>query len=112
MFRTVRMCRLDCMIMDNKKDNVVRALHERGITQLEFLDDSYLEEKSVERDRPLERVTEISGLLLRTRKVIDTLSRFVVVEQKNLVEDILGVDRNEKLSVDDMTYPELVKFTE
>lgn len=112
MFRPVRMCRLDCMIMDNKKDNTVRALHERGITQLEFLDDSYLKEKSVERDRPLERVTEISSLLLRTRKVIDTLSRFVVVEQKNLVEDMLGVDRNEKLSVDDMTYPELVKFAE
>ncbi|UCC91605.1 MAG: V-type ATP synthase subunit I [Candidatus Aenigmatarchaeota archaeon] len=112
MLRPARMCRLDCIIPEDRKSELIDALHKRGITQIEFLEDSYLEKNKIERDRPLERVTEISKLLLRIRKVIDSLSRFEVKPQANLVEDILGVERIEKKKMKELGYREMIKLAE
>ncbi len=112
MLRPARMCRLDCIIPEESKSRLIEALHKKGITQIEFLEDSYLEENKIERDRPLERVTDISKLLLRIRKVIDSLSKFEIKPQANLVEDILGVDKIEKKKTKEMSYKEIVKLAE
>ncbi|MEE9323422.1 MAG: V-type ATP synthase subunit I [Candidatus Aenigmarchaeota archaeon] len=112
MLRPARMCRLDCIIPEDSKSRLVESLHKRGITQIEFLEDSYIEENKIERDRPLERVTEISKLLLRIRKVIDSLSKFEKKPEANLVEDILGVEKIEKTKMKDLDYKELMKVAE
>jgi V/A-type H+-transporting ATPase subunit I len=112
MLRPARMCKLDCLIPDESKSKLIESLHKRGITQIEFLEDSYLEENKIERDRPLERVTKISKLLLRIRKVIDSLSKFEKPVTTNLIEDILGVERIEKAKTKDLHYDELIKRAE
>lgn len=112
MLRPARMCRLDCIIPEDSKSRLVGALHKRGITQIEFLKDSYLDENKIERDRPLEEVTGISKLLLRTRKIIDSLSKFEKRVEKNLVEDILGVEKIDKRRTHHISYKELIKMAE
>lgn len=112
MLRPARMCRLDCIIPEDSKSSVVEALHRKGITQIEFLNDKHLEENGIERDRPLEKVTEVSKLLLRVRKVIDSLSRFEKKVEANLVEDILGVEKIDRTRVDHMDYGRLVGMAE
>jgi V/A-type H+-transporting ATPase subunit I len=112
MLRPARMCRLDCIVPEESKSRLIDALHKKGITQIEFLEDSYLEKNKIERDRPLERVTEISKLLLRIRKVIDSLGKFEVKPQANLVEDILGVEKIEKRKMKEMGYREMIKLAE
>ncbi|NIP40428.1 MAG: hypothetical protein GTN39_02820, partial [Candidatus Aenigmarchaeota archaeon] len=112
MLRPARMCRLDCIIPEDSKSRLVESLHKRGITQIEFLEDSYLEENKIERDRPLEKVTDISKLLLRIRKIIDSLSKFELKPQVNLVEDILGVEKIDKKKMEYIDYKELIKKAE
>ena len=59
MLRPVRMVKFDCIVTEDKKTRVINALHRAGISQIEFLNDKYLEKQMIERDMPLERVTEI-----------------------------------------------------
>ncbi|MCK5022926.1 MAG: hypothetical protein KAS04_02005, partial [Candidatus Aenigmarchaeota archaeon] len=90
----------------------METLHKESVAQVEFLNDSYLDEKKLERDQPPERVTEISKLLLRLRKIIDLLSRFEPKVDKNLIEDILSVDRTEKTKSEHLTYEQAIKRAE
>lgn len=107
MLRPVRMCKLDCIIPDDHKVELIEALHKEGIAQVELLSDSAIEERGLERDRPLERVEEVSMLLIRIHKIIDQLKIFDV-KQASLLEDFLEIDKRSKIKVDRLSYLEVV----
>lgn len=109
--RPARMCKLDCIVAEDKKSRLMKQLHQAGVAQIEHLDDSYLEDLEVERDRPMQRAADISGLLLRVRKVLDSLSVFETSEV-NFIEDILEVEAVEKTEVERKDFQEIVKETE
>lgn len=112
MLRPARMCKLDFIIPEESKSNLMETLHKKGMAQVEFFGDSYLQGKKIERDAPLEKVTEISKLLLRLRKVVDILGRFEPKVEKNLVEDILGIEKIEKTRTGHVDYSDLIKRAE
>ena len=104
------MCRLDCIIAEEKKAEVMEALHKMGVTQIEYLGDKMLEKLKVERDEPLEKVVEVSNLLIRLRKLADILAEFEPPVQKNILADMLGVEYIDQKPVKDMSYREVVEF--
>ncbi|MBN2102371.1 MAG: V-type ATP synthase subunit I [Candidatus Aenigmarchaeota archaeon] len=109
MFLPARMCRLDCVIADGKKEELMNALHSMGITQVEHLGDRTLQKISLERDEPLDKVADVSNLLVRIRKIIDILAVFEARAEKNILADMLGVDYTDKKKVKDMNYEETIK---
>lgn len=110
MLRPVRMCRIDCMVTHEKKDQLISALHVQGIAQLEFLEDEFLEETALRRDRPLARVDEVSELIIRIRKIIDSLAVFDI-SQVGFIEDILGIDKTKRVRTGESDFRQLVSDT-
>ncbi len=103
------MCRLDCIIADEKKAELMNTLHKMGVTQIEHLGDKVLEKISVERDEPLDKVVEISNALIRLRKIIDVLAVYEKRIEKNILADMLGVDYTEKKTVKETGFEEIMK---
>lgn len=110
MLETARMCKLDCILVEDQKSKVIERLHKRGIAQIEFFDNPFLEKVRLERDAPTDRVIEVSSLLLRIRKIIDILQRFEIKE-KGFIESLLNVEKEEKIKIPD-EYNELKKYSE
>ena len=90
MLRPVRMCVLDSIVPTTYKTPLVEALHKQGISQIEFFADDELKKVELERDVPLERVNDVSLLLMRTRKIVDILSVFDKTKV-SMLEEFLGV---------------------
>ena len=109
MFLPARMCSLDCIVADGKKEEMINSLHKMGITQIEHLGDRTLEKVSLERDEPPDKVADVSNLLIRLRKIVDILSVFEIRAEKNILADMLGVDYTEKKKVKPSGYEETVK---
>lgn len=103
------MCRLDCIIAEDKKAHLMEVLHKKGITQIEHLGDKALDDMAVSRDEPLDRVVEISNLLIRLRKIADVLSVYEPRVEKNILADMLGVDYTDKKKVSEDSYEEIIK---
>lgn len=111
MLRPVRMCMLDYVVPEDRKVRLIEALHKAGETQVELFEDSHLQRQSVVRDAPLERVNEVSLLLIRARGAIDVLSRFDKSE-RNLLEDFLEIDRIDLRKVPDLSYGQVISKAE
>lgn len=104
------MSRVDGIIFDEYKANLINKLHKAGIAQIEFLEDKELDDMALERDRPLEKVIEVSNLLLRIRKLLDTLQRFDV-RNVPFLESMLNIERIEKIQVGELSIDEVIKET-
>lgn len=104
-----RMCRMDCLVSKEFKDSLVSKLHSEGVVEIEFLEDSFLGEKAIGRDVPPQRVSMVSDLIIRVKKAVDFLS---VYKEKNtgFVEDLLGIDKTERLLVRELSFHELLEY--
>jgi len=105
------MCRIDCILFEGHKSNVVRELHKKGIAEIEFLEDKYLDEIEIERDRPVVRVLDVSELLLRARKIIEILQRFDD-SSVSFLENMLCIENIQKAKVEEFDYKGLIRHSE
>ncbi|MEM4347872.1 MAG: V-type ATP synthase subunit I [Candidatus Altiarchaeota archaeon] len=108
---TVRMCSIECILFDENKTKLIERLHKRGIAEIEFLDQNYLQKFNISRDTPSERIVEISNLLLRVRKVLDAIEIFKI-DEKGFIESLLRVEKNEKIKLGHLQYIELLEHAE
>ncbi len=106
--QSVRMCRIDGIVLEDHKSRVIKELHRKGVSEIEFLEDEYLNERGLERDRPVVEVMEISDLLLKVGRIIEILQRFDK-SSVSFLEDMLGVEGIKKMKVADLDYDDLVK---
>ncbi|MFH1126262.1 MAG: V-type ATP synthase subunit I [Candidatus Altiarchaeota archaeon] len=101
------MCRLECLLGKEFKDDLVAELHSRGVVEIEFLDDNFLGENKVSRDVPLQRVSIVSDLILRARRVTEFLS--VYGKDTGFVDDLLVIEKIDRLMVREFSFDELIK---
>jgi len=106
-----RMCRMDCLVDKEYKDCLVSKLHSKGVVEIEFLEDQFLTESSVARDKPLESISKVSDLLLRAKRAIDHLKPYSQMEV-SFLEDMLEIDKSQQVSVKAMSFDELVQYSE
>jgi len=102
------MYRMDVILLNKYKDNVITALHKAGVTEIDFLDDLILKENSVARDRPLERATAVSKNIIRTNRLIGSLKQFDV-SKVSFLEGMLGVEKIAKVNVSGMNNEKILK---
>jgi len=98
---------LDCVVPEDYKVDLIETLHKKGTTQIELLKDDHLGKHEISRDAPLERVNEVSLLLIRVRKILDELKVFEPVST-NFMDDFLEADRRPKTRVDELTYKAVI----
>ncbi|MFH1404445.1 MAG: V-type ATP synthase subunit I [Candidatus Altiarchaeota archaeon] len=101
MFRPVRMCRIECVTVPERKESLVGALRSEGVVQVDYVREDFLEENSLSRDRPAEHAEQVSTLLHRVNSLIELLGAFHS-PSTNFLEDILNVDKTPKTRVDDL----------
>jgi len=112
MLRPAIMHEFNIILHNDNKDEVIKALHEKGVTEIEFLTDdkiSDINEKfkiDLTRGNPSERQLIVSKLLLDVYKVIGILSRFETKKQ-SFLEEMLGVERIEKEKVKRLNFDEV-----
>lgn len=102
---------MDCLVGKEHKESLVVRLHSEGVVEVEFLDDGFLAEENIPRDKPLERFSVVSDLLSRAKRAVEHLNSYWP-EKTGFLEGLLEVDRTEKIPVKRMSYSELVHFSE
>ncbi|MFC2154517.1 hypothetical protein ACFLRC_03430, partial [Candidatus Altiarchaeota archaeon] len=105
MLRPTRMCRIDGTIFSEHRDNLIEALHRMGEVQIDSLSDEDLKTSGLHRGRPLQRVTEVSTLILRIRRLIDGLSKHSK-SKTTFLEDLLGIEKIHREKVEDTGFRE------
>ncbi len=101
------MHRLDVILLDGHRGNVISELQKTGITQIDFVDDKEVRELNLERTPPLERITEISRELFRTSRLINLLKQFDT-RKTPFLDALLGVENVKKQELEESTWKELV----
>lgn len=100
------MVKLDCVIVERYESNLIKELHKKGIAEIEFFHDDFLEKTKLERDHSPDRITEISSFLLRVRKIIDSLQRFNV-KSTPFIEGLLNAEKIDKIKTGELGYNEV-----
>jgi len=108
MLKPVRMAKIDCVVYAGVKDAVVSALHKNGVAQVDYVSDDALTENNLSRGMPAERVTEVSNRLFLVSKLTDTLKPYFK-KNAGFVEDMLGVDTQERVTVKDLSFEKLMQ---
>ncbi|MDI6730014.1 MAG: V-type ATPase 116kDa subunit family protein [Candidatus Altarchaeum sp.] len=117
MLRPAMMHELEVVVHNDYKNKVIKALHQKGITQIEFLSDNEISEINkkfeldLKRGVPLERELDASKNLLEIYRITGILSRF---ETKNVtfLEEMLGVEKIEKKKIGWLNFEEVIKRAE
>ncbi|MFH1054812.1 MAG: V-type ATPase 116kDa subunit family protein, partial [Candidatus Altiarchaeota archaeon] len=102
MLKPVRMCRLDCIIAKEIKDDVIGRLRAEGVAQVDVLSNEELEKADIGRDAPLQRANEVSALLARARSVIESIAPYG--RGVDFLEGVLNVRRTQKREVEDCSF--------
>ena len=102
------MYRMDVILLNKHKDNVITALHKAGVTEIDFLEDRVLKENDVARDRPLERATDVSKNIIRTNRILGSLKQ-LDVSKVSFLEGMLGVEKIAKADVSAMNNEKILK---
>jgi len=98
MLKPVRMCRIECIVGRERKDAVISRLHREGAAQIDNLSGEELTASSLVRDRPSERLGELSALLARISAVSEALKPYSK-DDAGFLEEMLGVRRRERMIV-------------
>ncbi|MFH1722648.1 MAG: V-type ATP synthase subunit I [Candidatus Altiarchaeota archaeon] len=95
MLNPARMFRVDATFFKEHRERLVEAFAEVGEVQIDDFSGEDLESKDLSKGRPLERIKEDSLLLLKLRKLIDSLDRYQKTKTP-FVDDLLGIERIQK----------------
>jgi|Deesub1362A_J573_1020465.scaffolds.fasta_scaffold00265_6 V/A-type H+-transporting ATPase subunit I len=111
MLSTVPITKLICIFHTDDKEAVAERLHELGVAEIEFLDESDLVMFEISRDSPTERAHIASSWILRIGKLIEALAPFEKKEG-SFLDDLLGVERITRVEVEGGTLEEAVALGE
>jgi len=104
---------LEVVVHNDYKNKVVKELHKKGITQIEFLTDSKISEINEEfkidlkRGVPSGRQVEISKNLLEIYRVIGILSKFET-KKETFLEEMLDIEKIEKKKTEGLKFDEVI----
>ena len=101
------MHRMDVILLNKYKDNLITELHKAGVTQINFIDDKLLKEHDVSRNRPLERATTVSKNIIRTNRILGSLKQFDLTKV-SFLEGMLGIEKINKVNVGGMTFEKII----
>jgi len=113
MLQPAMMHELEVVVHNDYKNKVVKELHKKGITQIEFLTDSKISEINekfeldLKRGVPSGRQVEISKNLLEIYRVIGILNRFET-KKETFLEEMLGIEKIEKKKTDRLKFNEVI----
>jgi len=99
---------MDCLVSKEFRESLASQLHSEGVAQIEFLDDSLLEKQDISRDSPAQRVSLVSELIVRSKRILDSLEPYCV-EGGGFLENLLGVSKTERLVVRELSFNELLE---
>ncbi len=117
MLQPAMMHELEVVVHNSYKNKVIKALHQKGITQIEFLSDNEISEINkkfeldLKRGVPLEREADVSKNLLEIYRIIGILSRFET-KKATFLEEMLGVEKIEKKKTERLNFGEVIKRAE
>lgn len=117
MLRPAVMHELDIVVHNNYKDEVIKELHKRGITQIKFLTDNEISKINedfkidLKRGVPSERGVDVSKKLLEIYRVIGILSKFET-KKETFLEEMLGIEKIEKKKIEPLNFGDVIKRTE
>ncbi len=117
MLQPTMMHELDVVVHNSYKNKVIKALHQKGITQIEFLSDNEISEINkkfeldLKRGVPFEREVDVSKNLLEIYRIIGILSRFET-KKATFLEEMLGVEKIEKKKTERLNFGEVIKRAE
>lgn len=104
----IPMHQMDVLLLNECKDNVITALHKYGVTEINFLDDEFLNENNVSRDIPLERVSGVARNIIKINRLLGSLKQFDT-QKAPFLEDMLGVEIIDKVNVGGKNHDEILK---
>ena len=105
-----RMCRMDCLVVKEYADSVVSSLHHEGIVEIQVMEDSFMAEKGIKKEKHAERNQQIVELLERGRKAAEFLNS-TVGTSPNMLEEMLDVNRTERIALKRLDFPQLIDYS-
>ncbi|MCX6695195.1 MAG: V-type ATP synthase subunit I [Candidatus Altiarchaeota archaeon] len=107
MLKPARMYRVDCIVYERFREQLVDRLHSDGIVQVECLGDEFLKGNSLVKFRFGDDFKRVSELISKSRELVSTLSPYGV-EDAGFIEGALDIDCTPKTFVTRMSFADLV----
>ncbi len=96
MFFPARMSKITAVVLDEYKEVMVKELHELGAVEIrDVIRKKHGKEPLMSTAKADERAREISPLLTRTNRLVETLDRFKRVEKRPLIKAIFEARKEE-----------------
>ena len=102
------MVRLDCYVAEDVKERLAKALQEKGVAEVAFLSNEYLDGEGISRSMPAEDVDEISRLILAAQKLVDFYAEYDT-QDVGFIVDLLGIQEIEPTETMRVTLGKLLK---
>jgi len=117
MLQPAIMHELEVVVHNDYKNKVIKELHQKGVTQIEFLKDNEISEINekfkvdLKRGIPSERSGEVSKNLLEIYRLIGILGKFET-KKETFLEEMLGIEKIEKKKTELLNFEKVINRTE
>jgi len=105
------MCRMDVIVHDDHRDDVINCLHSLGVSQIQFLGEGSIKDYGIERNTPSNRAAKIANYFIRVNRMIASLQHF---DKKKIpfIEGMMGIEKIERADTKDMDYGKIIESSE